>query len=204
MMIAGAVLTLLTLTSASKISAADDAGLPPAVPSSATREDVVKSLLLMTGARDASEVDEMTERDASDTLKVELVKNGASPDLAMDVFVPPPSDTASLSDVATQLRAAQDLIDSMDAGADADRESAAAPQETEVALAPRIMSLRDKEHLARHRRPVRRSTNGRWDEAVGAAADGGAEADVRSSHKTYVFIDFFVCISICNVTRNLT
>ena len=189
-MIAGAVLTLLTLTSASEISAADDAGLPPAVPSSATREDVVKSLLLMTGARDASEVDEMTERDASDTLKVELVKNGASPDLAMDVFVPPPSDTASLSDVATQLRAAQDLIDSMDAGADADRESKA-PQDTEVALAPRIMSLRDKEHLARHRRPVRRSTNGRWDEAGGAAADGGAEADVRSSYKTCVFIDFF-------------
>lgn len=203
MMISGVLLTLLTLTSASEISAADDAGLPPVVPSSATREDVVKSLLLMTGARDASEVDEMTERDASDTLKVELVKNGASPDLAMDVFVPPPSDTASLSDVATQLRAAQDLIDSMDAGADADRESAA-PQDTEVALAPRIMSLRDKEHLARHRRPVRRSTNGRWDEAGGAAADGGAEADVRSSHKTYVFIDFFVCISICNVTRNLT
>ena len=193
MLIAGAVLTLLTLTSASEISAADDAGLPPAVPSRATREDVVKSLLLMTGARDASEVDEMTERDASDTLKVELVKNGASPDLAMDVFVPPPSDTASLSDVATQLRAAQDLIDSMDAGADADRESAA-PQDTEVALAPRIMSLRDKEHLARHRRPVRRSTNGRWDEEGGAAADGGAEADVRSSHKTYVFIKIFcVC-----------
>ena len=189
-MIAGAVLTLLTLTSASEISAADDALLPPAVPSRATREDVVKSLLLMTGARDASEVDEMTERDASDTLKVELVKNGASPDLAMDVFVPPPSDTASLSDVATQLRAAQDLIDSMDAGADADRESTAS-QDTEVALAPRIMSHRDEEHLARHRRPVRRSTNGRWDEAGGAAADGGAKADVRSSHKTYVFINYF-------------